>query len=366
MRRGSLLAGAAVLAVLAVLAIGLWARLELAGRAPVSGGDDGRVEAGAPAPRPAVVGAGGLPDPPREAGAGAEPDARPRSLRGTEVDGALPVDAAGHLVPGPDVLRLFDYFLSARGEESEAAIETRILRHVRATLEPPAREEAEALLGRYLDYHARMRRLAGEGPVPEDAERRLQWIREERRAAFGRELAEALFGESEALARLDLERRRVLLDPELGEEERARRLEAIDARMPEALRARREEDEAPLRVQAQARALRRAGASEAEVFALRARAFGPEAAERLAALDREQAAWRARLEEYTALRDALLADESLDAETKDARLDALRRQRFEPEEQARVRALDAASGRKGPAAPPSSAEPGSGAPDQNS
>ena len=56
----------------------------------------------------------------------------PASLRGTEIDGALPVDARGALIVTPDVLDLFDYFLAASGEEPVAALRARIDREIEA------------------------------------------------------------------------------------------------------------------------------------------------------------------------------------------------------------------------------------------
>src|SRR5262245_5242889 len=49
---------------------------------------------------------------------GAPTQRRPRSLRGTRVDGGFVVDADGHFVPTLDARRLFDYYLTATGEVS--------------------------------------------------------------------------------------------------------------------------------------------------------------------------------------------------------------------------------------------------------
>src|SRR5689334_7743323 len=46
----------------------------------------------------------------------------PRSLQDTQVDGGLAADANGHLIVAPGVRALFDYFLSATGEESPQII----------------------------------------------------------------------------------------------------------------------------------------------------------------------------------------------------------------------------------------------------
>jgi lipase chaperone LimK len=84
------------------------------------------------------------------------------------------------------------------------------------------------------------------------------------------------------------------------------------------------------------------GASEAESFALREQAFGYDAAERLAVLDARRAEWQRRLHGYHAERAALLGDPELAPEELHGALEALRTEHFEPQELARVRALDRA------------------------
>src|SRR5690554_4214362 len=63
----------------------------------------------------------------------------PTSLRGTEVDGELLVDARGNLVLTSQVRHLFDYFLSLIGEESSQQARQRIRDHLTAQLDEPAR-----------------------------------------------------------------------------------------------------------------------------------------------------------------------------------------------------------------------------------
>ena len=267
----------------------------------------------------------------------------PRSLRGTDVDGGLGVDADGHLVVHRDVLATFAYFLSASGEEPDAVLRQRILDHIHAQLDEPAASEAIALLDQYLGFREAVRELAQGGEVPHDLERRLQWLRELRREHFGTEHAEILFGEEEQALRVDLERRLVATDPDLAPGERAARMAALEEELPERVREARRRARAPGDAMHEAEALRAGGASEAEIFAMREARFGPEAAERLAALDAERAAWNARLGAYQAERDALrgeAAERGLDEATVSDQLEALRREHFEPDELLRVRALD--------------------------
>jgi lipase chaperone LimK len=270
----------------------------------------------------------------------APPDAPVASLRDTEVDGHLALDG-DRFRPDRAALRLFDYYLSASGEEPETSLRARIVAEIERRLPPAAAREALAFLDRYLAYRADARRMAADDRLAEsaDLERRLQWVRELRRKHFGAELAAQLFGDEERAVALAIERRRIAGDASLSPGERRARLEAFAREHPEsALDA----ATIALRLREREAALRAAGAGDAELRALREEAVGPEAAERLAALDARRAEWRRRLDAYRAERDALRTDPALDDGERSARLEALRAERFDPIEQLRVRSLDEA------------------------
>jgi hypothetical protein len=95
----------------------------------------------------------------------------------------------------------------------------------------------------------------------------------------------------------------VLRDPGLAEEERAARLAAMEAELPESAREARAAATAALTLRRDETRLRAEGASDAEIGALREARFGPEAAARLAALDQARAAWSARVSAYRAERE---------------------------------------------------------------
>ena len=274
--------------------------------------------------------------------------ALPASLRGTEVPGGLAVDAAGHFRATRDALDLFDYYFSARGEEPDEQIRRRIEAEIDRRLATPARAEALAFLDAYLRYRESARALFEGGFEDLSLDVRFQRIRELRRSVFGAADAEMLFGAEEDRVRVDLERRRVAQDPALSSGERARRLAALDERLPPAFREAQAAARAPLDMrQAEAR-LRAEGAGDSEIHALREQRFGREAATRLAALDREREAWQARLDEWRATRTALEAEFADDPAQLAETLEAARAERFSARERLRVEALRA---REPPLAP---------------
>ena len=206
----------------------------------------------------------------------------PSSLAGTDVDGGLAVDAAGDLVLDEDVRRFLDYFLSATGEEPDAVIRARIAAAIDARLPARAARQAHELAERYVGCRDRARALSADG----DLAARLAAVRDLRRGCLGDDAAAALFAEEDAEAD-----------------------RALAGAAPRPAQPWQRED-----------ALRAAGAGPAEIRALREAAFGPDGADRLEALDRARAAWRARLDAYRGGR-ATLAD-------------------FSPEERVRVEALE--------------------------
>jgi lipase chaperone LimK len=316
------------------------------------------VEATPPARAGAPAGMAEAPDAAAPSPPAMAPDAipEPRALRGTRPSGDLRVDADGHFVPGPESLLFFEYFLSASNELPIEALVARMVGAIRARLDPPADAEAEVFLADYLDYLAAGdRELATPGLAGSaDLERRFQWVRELRREHFGAELAERLFADEETAARIHLERRRIRSDPDLSPEARRARLAELEAGYPESVRAARARATEPLRHAREESMLRAAGATPGEIHELRVERFGPEAAERMAALDARRARWNERLAAWRAERDALAAATPDPAE-RAAALEALRAEHFTPEEARRVRALDAidpeAPGALGPEVP---------------
>lgn len=258
------------------------------------------------------------------------------SLRGSEVDGGLSVDAAGRVVPDAGMRRLFDYYLSLIGERDPAQI--RQLLQAALVQRHGAARAAEALA--YFDrYVAYLQRLAD---ARIDALPRLQdrfdRIVALRRDALGETMAAAFFAEDEARARLTLQRMAIAADATLDRGEKARRLAALDA---EAGYAQRQEADTAALAAAQDDALARSHADAAQRAEAREALWGKAAAGRLAQLDAERARWDARVADYLAARARVDADPRLSPADRSRALAALRAQRFDAAEQRRIVSLEA-------------------------
>lgn len=258
------------------------------------------------------------------------------SLRGTEVDGEVRFDDAGLPVADAGLRRFFDYHLSLIGELDIAGIRARLRQTLAARFDPARIERVMAYFDRYVAYQEALARAAiGNDPDPA---RRLDAAKRLRREVLGEAMAEGFFAEEEALAELSLRRMRIAADPALGADAKREALRALDEEAGYDARAAAEL--AQLAAE-QAADIERRKLTPAQRDAERAALWGPEAAQRLAALDAEQANWDARVRDYAAARARIDRDPRLDAAARAQAVARLRAQMFAPNEQRRIASLEA-------------------------
>ncbi|SHK19549.1 Lipase chaperone LimK [Marinobacter antarcticus] len=269
------------------------------------------------------------------------PDQQPSSLVGTsEPDGWAKTDRFGNLVPSGELRQLFEYYLSALGEETLSQLVARI-RLALSALEEPARGQALGTLGRYLDYKLALSDLeaayGGAGASgPDEIERRMAEIQALRRIWMDAGTAEAFFADEEAIDRYQLKKLSIGRDKGLTEQEREEALSAAEMALPEPMRQARQDTRKFSRYEQAREAL----ASDPEALrAWRQKEFGDEAAQRLADLDAEQKDWRLRWQSYAKERDALKASGLAEPEREES-LARLREKYFSETERVRAKALD--------------------------
>jgi lipase chaperone LimK len=257
------------------------------------------------------------------------------SLQGTRPDGAVHVAPDDSIVADARLIELFDYYLSTVGEKSPAAVRAEIERELDRTLRPAAAAAAKRVLTRYSAYRLALagvgtdRRLAGQDAAA--LKRRLDALRGLRAQYFSQLEIAAIFGREDAANAEALARMEIRDDRTLDAQQKRARLAALDAGLPVDVRAAREAPLKIVRVQEEAERLRAGGAGEEDVFRLRADAFGVDAAQRLAEVDREEAAWRRRIDAYLVQRLGL---------NDEAAVTALRNRMFSEDEQRRLGAYE--------------------------
>lgn len=263
------------------------------------------------------------------------------SMEGTRPDGDIKTLAGDQLVVDAELGHLFDYYLAGLGEKDLDAIRTEIERELDRRLKPAPARQAKQLLSSYLAYKQALAgiesTLAPSGDVAQSARARLLAMRGLRATYFTPEQNAGLFGatdmaDDDAVARLE-----VSVDKTLNAEQKLAKVAELDRRMPAALREEREAPAKIIRLEESVARLRAGGAGDNEVYSLRAATFSPEAAARLADVDRDEAAWKARIGAYLAQRAALMAQP---ASRNDAALQQLRDASFSAEEQRRLGAYE--------------------------
>ncbi|HWS26429.1 MAG TPA: lipase secretion chaperone, partial [Xanthomonadales bacterium] len=260
----------------------------------------------------------------------------PASLANTEFDGSVELDANGQLRLTASLRRLFDYALSSIGERSIEEIRALLSAQLDTLTSSDGKRQAMAAFERYVRYLQAVDQAAATlAAMP--LEQRLQAMMELRRQQLGGEMADAFFADEEAYQRFTLDRRALSENAALSADERAAREHELLAELPESVR---EPYLAQLRTEADladSAAIDTLASDPDERHRLRRERFGEEAAARMELLDRERAAWDARVAAYRAERTRV---QSLDAATRQAALDAWLQRNFDEAEQRRIRSLE--------------------------
>jgi lipase chaperone LimK len=272
----------------------------------------------------------------------ADPGPLPPSLQGASHGVTLRADAQGNLLLQPDLLHLFDFYLAGREEEGLDKVLTRIHRDLSAQLQGDALEQARDLLRRYIDYRIALQSLpeAGSSMDAGALRQRLDALNATRQQYFSAAEYAMFFARESAEDEYMVQRLALSQHDGLDAAQREQALAELELQLPEEVRAVRAESMRHGDLYAATQALQEQGASAEEIRRLREQQLGSEAADALAELDRQQAAWKQRLTDYAnernRLRQAGLSDSDLQAAIAE-----LQASRFDELERKRVQALDA-------------------------
>ena len=329
---------------IAAAAVIVMAAVAIAQRNPVARSRAATVAADAPAIPPTPA--------PHAVTAAAAPAADVNLLeapawRGTDPDGEIHLDSAGHVIPDLALRQRFDYLLSARGALDLAQIGQRLETTAQAQhLSRAQTAELRRLYETYIDYLGAMAGIKADSTDLPGLQRLYEQRHALRRDRLGFVAAEGYFGASEAEDRYVLAKLAITQDRTLSARQREQRLAVARALAPPALRDADDRADALATLSAGTERLRRDGGDAAQLQALRERTVGPEAAARLQAVDQDDAAWSQRVQAFEAARRGIESNAGLDAEDRRRQVEALIARDFSGPEIVRLRAvlgLDAAS-----------------------
>lgn len=266
----------------------------------------------------------------------------PPSFAGTAVDGQFRLDDAGNLLISMDIRRIFDYFLSAYGEERIQTSIARLQAYIRSQLAEPAEGQALALLEQYLDYKRQLIQLEKDLPQMASLEamrQREQAVQNLRASIFSPEAHQAFFAQEEAYNQFTLQRLAIRHDQSLNEQQKAEAMDRLRATLPEDMQEMLVPQlQAELRQQTAA--LQAQGAAPEQIRQLRLQLVGAEATARLEALDQRRQQWQQRLDAYRQEKARIEANSGLSEEDRQAAIASLAEERFDERERLRLDAAE--------------------------
>lgn len=283
------------------------------------------------------------------------PPAFVRSLEGTQPDGRLhffanlPTTASVTSADLPNLAlkRMFDYYLSALGEADETAILRQIGQEIDKNMSGTYAAAAWALLNKYVAYKKSLSELekslaekdptdpAGVGKL----RTRFEAMRQLREKYFDLNEQDQMFGFDDAYNGVALAQLEISLNTALTPAQKEQQLQALQSSLPAQVKAELDAPRQVAQIQNKVDALRAEGASDDEIYRLRAQTFSPEAAARLAEVDRQEAAWQQRIAQFQAERQRIRQTIKSPTEQQ-AALQALVRQQFSDQERPRLIAYE--------------------------
>jgi lipase chaperone LimK len=233
--------------------------------------------------------------------------------------------------------------LSATGEEELDDILLRIQHALAQQLTTPALEQGYDALKRFIDYKVELANL--EQQPLDNTRSELENIRQQKEilAAIQQEYFstaenEALFAAETEYDAFMLEHLTIQQNEQLSSAEKQQQVEALEASLPEEIRAGRESAMAPAKVYQQAEVMKSEGQAAAAIYQMRAQALGAEAATALAQLDQQRDQWQQRVTVFSSEHHSI-STSGLSAEDQSSAVNALLARDFDATESIRVRAL---------------------------
>lgn len=272
----------------------------------------------------------------------------------------LPLDGRARLRKARGVRDFFDYFLAAQNELSAGALDALVRKQIAAQLDGTAAQlEALDVWRRYEAYRQAIDRLAplSAPEATSEANRTsasateldaMQSALDERASLASRTLGvdwnEAFFGPDWRRGRHAIERLRIERDGTLTAVQKAARLQALDETLPRQERDALDRDRQARAAVDTVAQLQRQDLSPDQLKAKATQELGPQAAERIVTMQRDDDAWRVKYADYAAQR-ARIDAMGLAPADRQAQVAQLRGRMFaKPGEALRAASLDRAAG----------------------
>lgn len=271
----------------------------------------------------------------------------PTSLLNTPMPERLDINQDGSLFINKKILHLFEFYLSAIGEESLALIVARIKYSLQEQLTAQALSEALQILAGYLQYRNEITALKQEYnqafSIDEYSFEQVINTRNELIATrwrfLSRDVIAAFFEQEDEYENYMLNLTRISRDNNLSADQKNNAIAILNAQTPSWLIEQQNAANQLNKYRQQYSEMVSKGASDSELRILTEQTFNAEVSDRLSTLDTQRSQWQQRLSEYRAELITIVAIES-DRQAQQTLIEALRNQHFNTQEIRRVSALD--------------------------
>jgi lipase chaperone LimK len=272
----------------------------------------------------------------------------PRSLKGTQIDGEIIIDENKQLVVTEGLRRLFDYFLSALGEEEEAVIFARVESYIRHHTPEPAASQAVTIFNQYVAYLKALPEIekrygnlqlqatkSGELDLNAVAQQK-QDIANLRQQYFDKPTITAFFGAEDDYDNYSIEMVRIDQNKQMSDAQKQAARQDYISRLPEnATKANIMQQANISELMIRTEQMKARGATAEELYNMRRELVGAPAAERLAQVDQEDANFDQRFTQYETQKNRLLSQDVYAAQAQ-IQINQLEQQLFNDTERKRL------------------------------
>lgn len=263
----------------------------------------------------------------------------PRSLQGTEVDGEIIINDKAQLVATRGLRRLYDYFLSALGEEESETIDARVEAYILNTTPQPAANEAVKLYYQYQTYLKQVAAIQSQSNKPAnsiEAIEKQQQVKAVRSQLFTPKVEAAFFSTEDQLQAYNKQMLKIAQDKSLSNAEKQQAKQRYLQNLPDSLTKKQAERQANLQqLMSRTEQMKKRGANEQQLLEMRTELVGIEAAHRLAELDKQTQDFDHRFESYQQQKRQI-TNSNASASEKQKQLAALEQRLFSDNEQKRL------------------------------
>ena len=272
----------------------------------------------------------------------------PRSLQDTDVDGEIIIDENKQLVVTEGLRRLFDYFLSALGEEDEAVIYARVDSYIRSHTPEPAASQAVAIFEKYISYlkaipeiekkYGTLQLQATQGgtldlSVVAQQKQDLAALRQQH---FDKETILAFFGAQDEYDDYSMEMVKINQNQQLSDSQKEAAKQDYISRMPDNSTKANLTQQANLNeLMTRTEQMQAKGVTAEELYNMRRELIGAPAAARLAQVDQADANFDQRFKQYQAQKQQLLKQNANQGQAQ-AQINQIEQQLFNEAERKRL------------------------------